>query len=146
MINIIGKWLFFDALSILRFSTWIFYLVFGLHLQTDLKPAFFLLLLQVIWSLLYFSDRYFVHISWTKKMKAGFPFVGWCMTNIVFNQHTQIRKIERGMTDQPFWQWLGWPSSYTYVLRTVRPILPSFSISLQSVSYTHLTLPTILLV
>ena len=28
--------------SICRFSIWIFYLVFGLHLQTNLKPAFFL--------------------------------------------------------------------------------------------------------
>ena len=52
-----------------------------------------------------------------KKMKkAGFQFVGWCMIYIVSKNHTQIRKIERGIANLPLWQWLGWPCSYCFVV------------------------------
>lgn len=39
--------------------------------------------------------------------KAGFPFVGWCITSIVYKNHTQICNIERGTVYPPLWQWLG---------------------------------------
>ena len=49
-----------------------------------------------------------------KTKKGGFQFVGWCMVNIVSKNHTQIRKVERGMANLPLWQLLGWPSSYAF--------------------------------
>ena len=47
-----------------------------------------------------------------KIKKAGFQFVGRCMINIVSKNHTQLRKIERGVANLPPWHLLGWPSSY----------------------------------
>ena len=62
-----------------------------------------------------FWDRYFGRISRTAKKRTSFQFVGWCMINIVSNNHTQIRKIERGMVNLPPWQWLDWPSPHIYL-------------------------------
>ena len=39
-----------------------------------------------------------------KIRKIGSQFVGWYMINIVYENHTQIRKIKRGMSHLPLWQ------------------------------------------
>ena len=54
--------------------------------------------------------QYFGYISRTNTKTKGRLSVCWCMI-IVSKNHTQMRKIERGMANPPLWQWLGWPSS-----------------------------------
>ena len=83
---------------------------FGWEFQTFGLP-----MSPVLWALLYFSDRNIGHISRTKKRKKkkpGFPFFGWLMINIASKNHTQTRKIERGMANLRLWQLLGWPSLF----------------------------------
>ena len=71
-----------------------------------------------------FSDRYFGNISRTKATikNAGFQFVDWCMMNIVSENHTQIRKIERGMANLPLWQWLGPARRVNLTIITLQPL------------------------
>ena len=87
--------------------------------STESRPVSFFFKKKSYGRFRLFSDRYFGHlISPTKTTikKAGFQFVGWCMMNIVSENHTKIRKVERGMANPPLWQWLGWPSSYCCLL------------------------------
>ena len=98
--------------SILRFSIWKINYVFGP--QAPINCLFLFSFFKTSYGhFCLFSDRYFGNISRTKATikNAGFQFVDWCMMNIVSENHTQIRKIERGMANLPLWQWLGWPSS-----------------------------------
>ena len=104
-----GKWHFCDApLNFTVFDLKL-NLVFGPHVQTNWKPASFDFFEDQFWPLLYFFeplDRSYLADKRKKEKitKAGFQFVGWCMINIVFKHHTQIRKIEQGMANPRLWQ------------------------------------------
>ena len=44
------------------------------------------------------------------------------MMNIVSENHTQIRKIERGMANLPLWQWLGPARRVNLTIITLQPL------------------------
>ena len=115
--------------SILRFSIWIYNLVFATHVQTNSMPAclpaFFptLFVSDNLWPLLY-SFRIVVSVIISieqnkRKEKASSHFLvgAWSTTcQKVTSQYIPVCiNIERGMARLPLRQHLGWPSSYTVV-------------------------------
>ena len=88
-----------------------FTLVFGPHAQ---RPAFSFLIKTTSGRCCFFRIVVSVKSLGQKQKleKAGFRFEGWSMINIVSKNHTQTRKIERGLANLPLWPLLGWPSPY----------------------------------
>ena len=95
---------------ILRVSTCNLSLVFEPHVQTNGKPASFSFFCRQVMVASFLLFRVIVSIKPLEQKKegvgAGFPFVGWCMINIVSKNHIQTRKIQRGIAKQRLCQHL----------------------------------------
>ena len=62
----------------------------------------------------YLTDRWIGHISWGRvtSKRDDISKVGYTC-NAVYKKHVKIRIIERGKSNQPVWQRLGWPRSHS---------------------------------